>query len=1806
MIGKRRRLLYLVALLGLPFGNSQASVTWQPSGDLVDDGYAYDQVGMDRQYNGGDIIRNTSTNLSNRSFETTSAGDTLFWDGRLNGSGPQVPLKINGNVSIKALNFDGIIKTLSPVTFRKATLPTEDPDDNNTTVARHGHLQFEVAAGRKLEVHVDHNVTFEGFNTGPESAPKPHDIILSFKGRGQTIFRMKNGTAIKFMGEVDQSNRVRVLDGNTFEGFSNNGGGTKVFITMDQTQADIDAGISKLVFERKDFEDESQRVIKVVGFNSIFTFVSDDPTGVAHLSDPSRGGFASVTSDPSNKGSGRSIWFVQGAYQLGSTTGDFTPDDPEYNEIQYVYPFNDGAIVVAGHKVNSYSQNDIRKTLNYSVPAGGQAIFKITDDLAYNNRSISTPFDPQIADRRGELVINDVQSVSKRASDPYLDFFNTDDVILGLESNTEVLKKPLDLVKTKIMAMRQSHKKASTDKTTREGTAGICDGDSSIGQFWSYSWGIDATRNRRNVRTGFVLGINGKLDVYHNTFFDYVAGSINKRDLLAQCDYSCSDIKLKNPAAFIVDGLDTTLYSMGLSLFQAGNPLTQANPTTAEITLRGEAVAYFRCSGSEKFMYIFNLLNGPLDEELEGDEETPFDQRELLALDLPTFDWDAALIVADSIFDGCRLDPQSVHVKKYGEGNHVVEVEGKLVVTSVSNLTIVDPVTGDPRIYANEFTDAGVINMPTIAIDFAGLELADRPLVRGNSYLQYNSPALFFNNNACFFNTNIVHSDLTKRQQLVPTTADPAHTGGERFFFANQRFIFDGSDRNRFRWPEIQLYNSTIDLWESLTSAGVRYVIKDIPGKRRATDGSNKSIIRFFDHGDVNDTLFKCHGRVFMLGSCLNTMCDGKTNWITESAYVNVFKGNRLPVDEDEKAATATLSLQNGNQFPAEVDPADYDAQRAIHPIVMSILPCGSANMAIGWQTIEGDCSGTGYPYGNSTYLNAAVIEKRSTNPANLCTLDALTVPPACISIDGTNIAFAAYDKCGAHIKNPICKLDESGVVYVLHGGLIRIAGPDCDDRTGASFHTIISTIIANKVWNDYNLAGTRRVISLTGRVDLPQDQVDFDENGAVQPICLTDEMFAARSLDTDGYVRLSYYNQQRECQIDKSGAEEVVFNWCNRNGDNQLNAVGVHPTFRLPMNLTRASKNRSQAITRATESIGTPITRPSNLLYVGQGDDIKQIRVAGATLVDPFTLDVRGGKVREFVSIHGGCNSAVCNPVGVGDHARLFVEEGGEIGLGQRNWDQHSNLDPWCVLGKDHVQIIPLGHGTVNLNSNLIIADRQALIASTQFAADGVQRITFYSEAPCEIRVPSHGELDLSSFGQSGFRQEIAFGGHAKLVLEEGATIRFPGSSTTLRDVVGGVVLYFNESSELVFEGRGQAREARPRYETAEAANRDKIKIKGIGQIWANKDAQIQMNGNVAVSVCSDNLTPRTHITISLQGQANWNIGTSQLSGGSFEVGNLPTDNDEDQEEEGEEESVTKTVRFKFVTNGTGAGWTIERNGLVGFGVGVIDKNQTALNGNADRSNNPVIDTTTRLALLDSNGFPIFTPDIQNGTTITALADVTNITLELNQGFLHHNNIADGSDRQASAMLIGPVSENYVLSLNSFDNANLRGGGNVCKIPVNTNNPLGTIFNLNIWDFAGPKPDGSQDSIMAQSLMVLDNPPLDQTAVPFGDAPGATFTMNQSGMFGALTQLPVSVQLRPRASVDGLDDGDDTKVGYVNVNVVDPEAVYLPAAPRVIRQESAMITGGQSAEATDSGVVAVWGNGSSNPQQFGIIPAGN
>ncbi len=1890
---------------------------------------------------------NVSSSPFNTAFTATAGDSTLNIYGLLNGDGDACPLKVDGDVRLtadnSANNVDLTVNIQTPVIIMPYVDPTGDEFGQGGTNTGTGYAQlyFDAQSGRTITVNVQHNLEFLGRTLGnvvlknkkaetdshgtkiigsssqddktrggEEEADlcsqlEPLDMILTFAGTGKTVFNLSDGTTVKFVGEIDGCNPIYTCNSDPLTGISNNAGGTKVFVTMEQTKADVDCFRDKLVFQRASLNStnvctNNDRVGIVIGANSILTYVSTDPTGIAHEANSSLGNFASVAFDPSNNGTGRMVLFILGAYTFGFDSGLFTPNDPGYLAINKKFPFNEGSLVVAGHHVCGYAPDDIRETLNYSEPAGGQAIMRVTDDLFYANRDTNVSYDP--TNRRGLLVINDVQSVTKRASDPYLDYFNT-----------PILrdKKMAQAAKTAPMK-----KKSSKKETTK--VAGCCDFPNSefncfalevggpaqlFGRDWSYSKGLNndnCDAYTRNVRNGFVVGVNGALDINHNTFLDYVAGSVNQSDLLAVNDYTNNNvkavtlIKAKNPAAMIIDGLDTTLYTQSLSAFEAANPLLRDRPIHARVNLRGDGTLLLRAAGSTRVGYIYNLWSSlvpplmrtskagkpalakfrkPSDVVFRGGEggegggeclsgENPVDQ--------PAFNFDEGLLVGEGNFDGYRLsapvDANQFGVAEKccddtcqpllsGEGQHVIEFEGKGTVWSFSNTSILDPNNAcTHRNYAVEVSQAGVVNMPSIAIDYTGREVDTRPLVIGSTYARYNSPAMFFNDNAHFVNTNLVHSDVTKLVDGNPGQSEPAVVGGERMYFASRTTTFSAeediasvtiTDRDRFRFPEIQLYSSTLHLFDSLNTTGVRWVVKDRPvlladghftqvgeGTPSVSGqaGNNTSVVKFYDHGDTNDTNFTGHGRIFQLGTVHSAMADGHTtNWATEGSYWNVFKSNTPSELIENPSASVVLSLQNGDQFPlvslnrnSSFDP--YVNERAHHLFLHSVMGEGAANMAIGWPNISADKArvrsiNSAYPYVNTVYpKNYAAQEVFSSNPSDLFTLDAFQTPVATVSIDGQFICWGGFDCDGNSVRTPINRNNNQGVVYVNHGGKLTITGPNTESFTDHPYETIVDTIIAQKIWNDYNLIGDSRVQQLTGIVDLPHDQSTFAKGAGVQTYGFTQEMFDARAVDTDGYVRLSYDNPLRS-KGDRSGAEEAVINWFNREANNAV--FQPFPTRSVGGMFKDLSKNKA---TRATESVKVPVLKPARLLYVGTNDDIRQLKIAGATQSDPLVFEVSGdrqlpvpGRVREFVTLLRSQDlPARDHMIGEGDHAQLYLDLGGRVGLGSAQYNDHS-AQAWTRLGKDHVQLFLLGDGVVDVNSNLLIADRLALIATTQFSQDtGTggedgpivhhgNRLTFYSETPKEIRVPAGGELDLSSFGQTPNRQEIAFGGKIKLIFEEGATLRFPSVNEALvRDINGDlvfdgdentipggpVILYFTDEAEIVFEGQIEPQEFTQPFVLSSNAQKERIKILGKGQFWLSKNAKCLINNHCSVGVQTDFQTPQTDVVISLHRQAEFNIGTEVLAGGAFEVGN-PVDN-------GEGHSINFTLRHIF---GGNPRTHIDREGFFGLGAGIVDKHGL-VNGDAARVNNPVL--SGGVALLVA-GFPVFTPDPNpnTGWVVQALNNVNQVTMDFRAGRFEHNRIGDGSNVAASLMALGP-SANWFFGTNGLADAQVVGGGNVMKVPAG-------MFNkkVNVWDYASPMPDGEVYSIMTSAPMMLARLN-DAGFAPYVDpllnlTNGIQFSgTTLDSFFDMMSFRPYSLD----ASLGLVTLGTGNFVftaGYVNDNN-NPADIYPLGTFKIVRVNTPVLTPlGNVKVALDTGTLNTDGKEKpSDPQRFKIYLA--
>lgn len=1938
---KLRAMLFTLSFLGAPFMKVMP-FTWAPVGDGVDsEGYA--TTGGVYAYE--DVIQEAPADF-NSSFESTPSDCTLEIYGTLRD--PESPigsdglpseefLDVDGNPVFSSLKIDGDVRLDArccggcDMTININTDVILEPYTNSAGVSQdesgvfagsdglcYSQVYFNAEAGRSICVNVDNNLEFRGRTVDPATQDFT-DMIVTFNGAGRVIFKLADGTAVLFNGQIDDTTPILVdIDGTEtlplalnesgeeVEScvFNASGAGTKVYITMDQTeQQAITCGQHKVTFMRKRRQDEvtivdcgcpqscpnaeikspkaaktsktessaatracpepcpdcpcdctcqpccpttdpcdqapDQRVLIYVGHNSLITYLSDNLTGLPDTTSCfCTGGYGSIAFDPSNSGdigTGRMVLMIKGAYDIS-----FEPDATE-GTIVARYPYNDGAVVIAGHfvecdkqDVDHFTPELVRTTVDYSSPAGIQAIFAVCDIVCDLDAIINRP----ASERRGLLVINDVANHGKLACDPYWDLY----------------QEPFD-ANTGIGCVGALYAYSNPNKFTKDPF--ICDGGESETSFPPIPL---------NVRRGFVLGVNGLIDVCHDMFLDYVAGSCNKVDDLAACCYDPCSIKKRNPSALIVDGLDPRLfckpgcgfmftgnpYTCATSEFEAANPFTQGDSVRhAMIHLRGNGSVYLRSSVSSVDCYMFNYWFEYDGEFTHGEDGTPAPELD------PNLDYIKHLSVGafqtsnignpncpeqivcaeKSFYDGFALSGNTQTEIEPCGGEHVLDVECDLSVCSVANdRTYLNPHPScDGSTDCGEFRDygcfvdrSGVIKMLSVVVDHAGREiyfdenndpvLVNRPIFPTGSietdcqefqagvplvlneqiYCRYNSPGIFLNANMSLYESNLIHSDATKVVDGVPSNSEPAITGGEKLYYSLTSLpetIVDIScdttgdpipavkcDPNRYRFPEIRLNNSVVHLHESLASTGLRWVVTDRPDVVCINDtfelgGTNISAIKFYDHGDCWDTLLTSWGRIFMLGSNLSKMSGSETvtvleclecerpctNDILQSAYLNIFRGRAV----QETAADIRLLLQNGDQFNDGV-PADlYDLERAQHLFILGMTDLGKSNAHVGWPTIVGydQAFPHVYPYPGDALINAP-------DEAFAFTIDGDFVSQADLRIDGKIITFGAFDSKGNARKVPFKGSDETGVIYIDHGGRLDITADtvthELDIANNAPLRDIIpaelvvDTIIGQRVWSDFDASGQFRNTALTGCIDLPHDQVTFINNYTVQPYNFTTAMFdAGRAEGNEGWVRLPYINSHRGPSFDKTGGEEISIAWHNRDCEGYPNMV--------PVKCGRAQKY----LTRTTESVGAAKERPVDLLYVGPGDDVTQMRVFGATQADPFHLAVRGAAttpdtawVREFVTGKTETNLHHEHFIGEGAHAVLFVQNGGHVGLGSRNWNDHS-LSAWSLIGKDYVTVCPLGDGVVDVNSNLLVTDRLPIICSTDFRA---HRLTFYSEEPREIRVPANGELDLSSFGQNlnfDEHQEIAFAGQLRLVLEQGATLRFP--DTTSGD---GVVLYFNDESELVFEGPQARQGRRPNYPSVSAADTARTKIVGHGQIWLNKNATLEVDGNAAVGVQTDDLSISTDVVISIQRQAQFNIGTSQVPGGSFQVGN-PTNR-----------GASHSINFELALNGEESTFRIGRAGFFGLGAGTYNK-EGIMNGNASVFNNPVV--VGGVAVLGEDGRPAFNPDTTNAWQIRALHNVNILFLDITNGIFDHSIIADGSDRNASLIAVGPSVEQAVF-LGGADTAIVRGGGNLMLVPAGS-----TTFKANIWDFEGLLSAGERYCVMNSAPMLRD-----RTADDNDDKTGQFFGFNSStDFFNLLGCRTLAAQANPKVALG--QNAEETLTVFTN-----DDAKYGTTGSLISRVEnpSTVQDGANVEESLNIGALAAATAADGSPESFTVI----
>lgn len=1503
------------------------------------------------------------------------------------------------------------------------------------TTHNYGHMIFYASENSRIKVFIDNDLVFTGSNWSGNYLNN-RDLTLTFSGPGQIEFSLADGRGIVFDGyfqdstgpNADESNGKVWADYKT--DYSTTSSGVKAYITMDQScDAALDNGVNKVVFERRSYAHNvtppaagpadynsvttgtGDTCEILIGKNSYLTYISDVDTGLN--ASASGKGYGAIAFDSSCHGAGRLLLHTKGSYTVDSSG----------NISGIPFGYNDGALIVSGHYVPSYvTAENIRLNVQMNNPSGVEAIMRITDELAYQDSDYRAftetgKYGPTVGglpSRRGLLVLNECKSIPRLAGDTYV---NND---------------------------------------------------------WYNQVIVDVNGEAKNNRPGFILGINGHMDLFHNTFLDYVAGSTMMIDPYMKDregnDIAKVNMKYHNPSALVVDGLGI----LNVNNFDPNNPYSivlynycadaaSYGGRHALVTLRGDSRIYAR-SGVMSYGYI-------------PDEEGYWIGQDRVY----------SFTINDGSTDG-TYNGSSINDLGYvtvSEGNHVVDLEGKATTRCLNDLNFVNAngfITD--KLYSSNtptgtfarhaVTGAGArgfITLPPIKIDYTGREMLDdsgaeigRPLTVDTKYPCFNSSSFFMNKNLDLYNMRWEHTDVVKLVTPEVVSAEPSIVGGEKAKYddyywqnsltgtANTLYTENPVERINTKVPLITMYDSGVYCSESLCASGVRFVItdrfqsilSDANGYALLTSATGK--LMCYDHGDPLDMLKRGYGRTFMLGTQVNKMSGGGSlgeplgNVFTQNAYIDIYRGWNTDGDlttDTNAGVPVKLILDRGVQptyigqytlpgqsgysklTDANLDPKQYKATEVFY------LANGS-HESLGWTTTMGDqvirvqdirdrtqtytyginegsrprpwdatwtgsnrpgvLGDIGGPYPNSEFKYSL------TSDAN---------DPGIMHMEGDHYYFGGRNSSGGLATEPVVASNESCVVYANHGGKITIADDiDC----------FVDTVFAYRPWPRILAANGNYIDGLSGLIDLPHDQVKFAR--AIQPYHLD---FPTILKANDGQtkepnVRLSVYDEKHygsdPVQRTKASGEEVSIPWNMRTDkSDKIGHVETPPEF-TPVKAFMLNGAKLPIRTTPSGSVVGVATMPEAVLTVSTGDIINQMRVSGATAADPFHLYVTGGPtgygtVREFVSL----DANYFNP-GEGCDAAIFLDGGAHIQLGSREWNQYSNK-AWNIIGYDYVTLYPNGNGVVSLNSNLIVGDRLPMIPTGNFGSynsstqvltydDRDQRITFRSTEPLEIRIPEGGELDLSAFGEPDnpiartFPQQIEFAGNIRLVFEAGSRLRFPTIPTYQP------VLYMNDNSRLIFEGTDDRDEEI--WDDASESDAVRTKILGTGQIWLNKNARLEVFGpQTHVGIETDEDTPVTNVTISISRESGMFIGDPNLGGGAFQVGN-PTG------------KAGHEISFTLRLNGPRATFSIDREGFVGFSVGVVNKFD------------------------DPNG----------NWRLQGMYNVQDINVNIIKGIFDHNQIFDGSSDSAGILGIGPVDNQYEFKLGAESEAVVKGGGNI------------------------------------------------------------------------------------------------------------------------------------------------------------------
>lgn len=460
--------------------------------------------------------------------------------------------------------------------------------------------------------------------------------------------------------------------------------------------------------------------------------------------------------------------------------------------------------------------------------------------------------------------------------------------------------------------------------------------------------------------------------------------------------------------------------------------------------------------------------------------------------------------------------------------------------------------------------------------------------------------------------------------------------------------------------------------------------------------------------------------------------------------------------------------------------------------------------------------------------------------------------------------------------------------------------------------------------------------------------------------------------------------------------------------------------------------------------------------------------------LVDGSTAGNAGqGKIRELVFLTG--NESGVAPTGV-----VVLRNDAEVGIGFAGRTPDSPQAD-ILLGINGVTLMPDGDATIFLNENILVNNVCHIVPGVNFGAAGINQLLITSQVPRELRIKNGGVLDLSLFTTANM--QLVIGGQVRVVFE-------PGS----RLILGGGQLTFSGNASFACEP--YPIDSRPVGTTLNSTDDVRVKINGIGEIVIKENASMDIprnsilgieNGGPAIG--SETLDYATNITITLKDSGKINLGSLAQFGGAFQIGNTT--------------NYTQPgayVDFTLNVQGIGALVNIASQGFLGFGAGIVDKQEAA-------------------------------PDTW---LIQPTYQARAISLSLTEGVFSHNEIYIGSNKFASLFALGSASTG--INLSSFNVADIiiRGGGNLALVggTVPLNPVVGTV-------------DGLISSTLSVGIMGSKDVLIDgsKTAAPIPATPAQAFTALKANDY-------FTPQITKRAEL-GQDTLGTLSEGYIKGDVI-------------------------------------------------------